>query len=368
MAYGWLDGGALAVAALILQSLAYCAVLRSGYSKGPCLVVWALISACGIPLPLAIFDPETHIAGVASVTAVACWWLPLRTFGAVFGYGPAFHVIHTRDKNEHEIKFFVRFVLVLILPVNFQIERRHLNDKLTQIQSPWFYLRQAVTMLPLGTYCILASSKLEDPIYPPVLLKICYALIVFSAATFMFDTCAIASILLAGLPCGRNFDKPWLAVSLQDFWSRRWNLMASNNLRDGVYLPLMSFLVPSSSQDKSFAIAQKRKYELAQAAAVFMSFLASGMFHELIIYNMTGEIRGEWLLYFPLQGIACLCEYTLARTFPAQVAKIPLAVRWLITMGFLVATCDLFYRPILRGHIRERCFDNMLQWTKLLTS
>ena len=48
---------------------------------------------------------------------------------------------------------------------------------------------------------------------------------------------AIGLALLLGFTFPRNFDSPYAAVSLQDFW-RRWHMTLSRWLRDYVYIPL----------------------------------------------------------------------------------------------------------------------------------
>ncbi len=48
---------------------------------------------------------------------------------------------------------------------------------------------------------------------------------------------AIGLALLLGFVFPQNFDSPYAAVSLQDFW-RRWHMTLSRWLRDYLYIPL----------------------------------------------------------------------------------------------------------------------------------
>ena len=48
---------------------------------------------------------------------------------------------------------------------------------------------------------------------------------------------AIGIALLLGFSFPQNFDSPYAAVSVQDFW-RRWHMTLSRWLRDYVYIPL----------------------------------------------------------------------------------------------------------------------------------
>ena len=52
-----------------------------------------------------------------------------------------------------------------------------------------------------------------------------------------YSDIAIGSALLLGLTLPRNFDSPYRAVSLQDFW-RRWHISLSSWLRDYLYISL----------------------------------------------------------------------------------------------------------------------------------
>jgi hypothetical protein len=47
----------------------------------------------------------------------------------------------------------------------------------------------------------------------------------------LMDGPASLAAALIGLRIAPHFDKPYLASSLTDFWSRRWNLTAGNALR-----------------------------------------------------------------------------------------------------------------------------------------
>ncbi|CAA2960022.1 acyl- --sterol O-acyltransferase 1-like [Olea europaea subsp. europaea] len=94
-----------------------------------------------------------------------------------------------------------------------------------------------------------------------------------------------------------QFDEPYLATSLQDFWGRRWNLMVSNILRPTVYDPVLSI----SRQ----VIARK----WAALPPVLATFLVSGLMHELVFYNI-GRLKptGEVMCFFLLHGVSLAME------------------------------------------------------------
>ncbi|KAM0850994.1 hypothetical protein ACQ4PT_052705 [Festuca glaucescens] len=63
-----------------------------------------------------------------------------------------------------------------------------------------------------------------------------------------------------GMEMEPQFDRPYLASSLRDFWGRRWNLMVSAILRPSVYEPVRA--------------------NAGVAAGVLASFAVSGLMHE----------------------------------------------------------------------------------------
>ncbi|KAK3223884.1 hypothetical protein Dsin_010909 [Dipteronia sinensis] len=99
-------------------------------------------------------------------------------------------------------------------------------------------------------------------------------------------TLALVSALvgsLLALELEPTFNEPCLSTSLQDFWGRRWNLVATNILRLTVYEPTK----------KMFTNVFGHRW--ATSPAVVTTFLASGLIHELMFYHMvrmkpTGEM------------------------------------------------------------------------------
>jgi hypothetical protein len=89
-----------------------------------------------------------------------------------------------------------------------------------------------------------------------------------------------------GVPAERLFRDPLHAASLTDFWSRRWNLAFSEMTAVAIYRPI-----------KKLAGAR---------LAVFASFIASGLLHELAISVPAHGGYGLPTLYFALQGFLVL--------------------------------------------------------------
>jgi alginate O-acetyltransferase complex protein AlgI len=90
----------------------------------------------------------------------------------------------------------------------------------------------------------LASSIVDDVFGAPnqhssleVLVGIYAYSVQIYADFFGYTNIAIGVALLLGFHFPQNFDSPYAAVSIQDFW-RRWHMTLSRWLRDYVYIPL----------------------------------------------------------------------------------------------------------------------------------
>ena len=94
-----------------------------------------------------------------------------------------------------------------------------------------------------------------------VLAAVLYALQI--SCDFAGYSCiAIGAGTVMGFALVRNFDAPYLAVSIKDFW-RRWHISLSSFLRDYLYIPL----------------GGNRKGQFRKYLNLLLTFLASGMWH-----------------------------------------------------------------------------------------
>ena len=97
----------------------------------------------------------------------------------------------------------------------------------------------------------------------PVVL---YATVLFAVQIYCdfsgYSDIAVGSARILGVDLTRNFRTPYLATSVADFW-RRWHVSLSTWFRDYVYVPL----------------GGNRHGLRRQLIAVFLTFLASGLWH-----------------------------------------------------------------------------------------
>ncbi|MBE6767241.1 MAG: MBOAT family protein [Ruminococcaceae bacterium] len=84
-----------------------------------------------------------------------------------------------------------------------------------------------------------------------------------------------------GIKLINNFDHPYFAVSIKDFW-RRWHISLSTWFRDYIYIPL----------------GGNRKGKLRKHANLFIVFLVSGLWHGVgVHYIVWGMIHGFYQIF-----------------------------------------------------------------------
>jgi alginate O-acetyltransferase complex protein AlgI len=94
-----------------------------------------------------------------------------------------------------------------------------------------------------------------------------------------YTNIAIGVALLLGFEFPQNFNSPYAAVSLQDFW-RRWHMTLSRWLRDYLYISL----------------GGNRKGRLLTYRNLILTFLLGGLWHGAAwTFVVWGGIHGSWL-------------------------------------------------------------------------
>ena len=104
-----------------------------------------------------------------------------------------------------------------------------------------------------------------------------------------YSCIAIGAGTVMGFSLRQNFDAPYFAGSVKEFW-RRWHISLSSYLRDYLYIPL----------------GGNRKGQIRKYVNLLLTFLASGLWHGAGmhfvfwgglhgIYQIVGELLRKWL-------------------------------------------------------------------------
>ncbi|CAK7345082.1 unnamed protein product [Dovyalis caffra] len=136
-----------------------------------------------------------------------------------------------------------------------------------------------------------------------------------------------------GVELEPQFDEPYLASSLQDFWGKRWNLMVTSILHPTVYNPIRSV--------SRRWIAKK----WASLPAVIGTFLVSGLMHELIFYDI-GRQKPKWEVtcFFLLHGFCLAIEIGIKREIKCTW-RLPKVVTAPLVVGSVVVSAMWLFMP-----------------------
>ncbi|KAL5730226.1 hypothetical protein ACHQM5_003074 [Ranunculus cassubicifolius] len=179
----------------------------------------------------------------------------------------------------------------------------------------------------------------------PKLILAYYCCYLYVVLEFYLQVIAFLVGKFLGLELESQFDEPYLSTSLQDFWGRRWNLMVTNILRPTVYLPTR------------LIVSKKLGSHWGQLVAVYITFLASGLMHEVMIYHLdirrrmpTWEVTG----FFALHGVLLVLEIGLKKALKDRWRLHPV-LSWAFTVAILMVTSNwLFFPPMLRCEVDVR--------------
>lgn len=176
----------------------------------------------------------------------------------------------------------------------------------------------------------------KSAIHPRAFLLL-YAVYTYAGLELILAAFAAASHAILGVDLEPQFDEPYMASSLQDFWGRRWNLAASRVLRPAVYVPVRGLAT---------GLLGRR---WAPIPAVVAAFLVSGAMHELVMYNI-GRARpdGAVTAFFALHGV-CVAAEVAAKKVAAErgLRGIPAKVWGPAAVGFVAATAVWLFLPAL---------------------
>ena len=136
-----------------------------------------------------------------------------------------------------------------------------------------------------------------------------------------YSDMAIGAARILGFDAGKNFDHPYMAQSVGDFW-RRWHISLSSWLRDYVYIPL-----------GGSRVAVSRIY-----VNLLLTFLVSGIWH---------GSTWNFVIWGLLHGVFLCVERATKKA--QEKIKAPAALK-IITTFFLVSFAWIFFRTRNLNH------------------
>lgn len=334
----WVRGAAGLTAALTAVALYAWLLVAATARVRMRVALFAPVMALLLALPNALFSRDTHILGVGAGACVASWWASHKALSALLNYR------QTPDASAHP-RALLSFCAALALPVRVaRVSRQGVLRPLARA----FLLVAALAVVAARFLPVVATL-----VWPARALA--RALIVYAASAFIADICAALAESL-GVRTERAFRAPWCAASLREFWTKRWNLPASDTLRDAVYLPLVDAL-----RKPHHAVPPPH----ARLVAILATFIVSGIMHEFILYCLTGAVSLEMIAFFSLHGVLVVAEGAAGASLTALTGqpvwrRVPLVIRRLATVSLIVSTGHwLFFEPMVRHAIDAKAGENL---------
>ena len=157
---------------------------------------------------------------------------------------------------------------------------------------------------------------------------------------------AMGAAEVYGIHLQTNFERPYLAVSVKDFW-RRWHISLSRWLRDYVYIPL----------------GGNRKGKLRQYLNLMLTFLVSGIWHGSgMQYLFWGAMQGG----YQIAGEILMPVRKKVRAALKMEEGPPVLVFWqrLCTFGMITVSWVIFRAESLRSGLSmlKRIFTDITPW------
>uniref|UniRef100_A0A0D3EBB8 Wax synthase domain-containing protein n=1 Tax=Brassica oleracea var. oleracea TaxID=109376 RepID=A0A0D3EBB8_BRAOL len=248
-----------------------------------------------------------------------------------------------KDLYVHFPQIYAASSALLVSPS--KSDRKHL-----QMRSRIVRMNLCLNGFLLSRFWSLASCYMSEykDVLPRFVVLALYCLHIYLEVELVLVFVGAVVSTLLGCDIEPVFNEPYLATSLQDFWSRRWNLMVSAVLRSAVHIPVQRFFT------RFF------RANIAVLVGVMASFLVSGLMHELIyFYAIRLPPTWEVTCFFVLQGVATTSEIVVKRTL--RWTPPHRAVSGLAVMAFVSVTgVWLFLPQLLRNNVHERATSECL--------
>lgn len=320
-----------------LPSLTYCYFIASKIPKVKFLRLFSLIPVFFIFFTLPLFLSSVFPIGL---TALFLSWLAnFKLLLFAFDQGP----LSGSDPPPSLLSFIVK----ACLPIKINEDKTYPSGQTPQNSTqnlknkpPKLGIGWPVKALLLAVFIVLHDYRDQTPPNAVLLLR---CSLVYLLVDFVFGICSGVVFIVLDVELQPPSDEPFFATSLQDFWGRRWNLMITNLLRHTVYKPIRSCLGSSW---------------WAPVPAMFVTFLVSGLMHELLYYYVT-RVTPTWEVtaFFGLHGACVAAEVVVKRYFTGRW-QLPWVVSTPVTVSFVMVTGYwLFFPPVVRTGAMARAID-----------
>ena len=150
-----------------------------------------------------------------------------------------------------------------------------------------------------------------------------------------YSDMALGMARILGIRISENFNSPYRATSITDFW-RRWHISLSSWLRDYLYIPL----------------GGNRRGPIRQYVNLMLTMLLGGLWH---------GASWNFVVWGGMHGVGLAVHKLVSTHWPARGARWRSAVGWLITVHF-VAALWVFFRARDFATARDVFSRLLVEW------
>lgn len=202
------------------------------------------------------------------------------------------------------------------------------------LRCVWGLLKKLFIADPMGRLAATVFGSDIDPVsaanfsgWACLLATYAFALQIYCDFSAYSDI-AIGAGRILGFRLMENFDSPYLALSIRDFW-RRWHISLSTWLRDYLYVPM----------------GGNKRGALRTYINLMATMLLGGLWHGAAwTFVIWGGLHGAFLAFERWTGID--------RAEPKQMGMGEKILRWVITFH-LVCLAWIFFRAVSAAHAWE---------------
>ena len=186
---------------------------------------------------------------------------------------------------------------------------------------------------------IIRAYDHRSNLHPYVILAL-YCCHTYLAVEIVLALAAAPVQAIFGFEIEPQFNEPYFATSLQDFWGHRWNLMVTSILRPTVYIPIRCI---------SAKVIGSR---WAALPAIISTFIVSGLAHEVIYFYFT-HVHPTWEVtwFFVLHGVCTAIEVVVKKAVTNRW-QLHRAISGPLTIVFVAVTGGwLFFPQLIRNGV-----------------
>jgi D-alanyl-lipoteichoic acid acyltransferase DltB (MBOAT superfamily) len=271
---------------------------------------WLLIASILANLGMLAFFKYFNFANenIAALAEFIGWNYPIHNLSIILPIGLSFHTFQSlsytievyrgHQKAERHLGYLALYVMYYPQLVAGPIERP--QNILHQLHAEHYFDYRRVTdglkrmawgmfkkVVVADRMAIFVNPVYDDPTahLGPALV---FATLAFAIQIYCdfsgYSDIALGSAQVMGVRLMKNFDHPYFARSISEFW-RRWHISLSTWFRDYLYIPLGGNRVP----------------KLRWAFNIILTFLVSGLWHGANwTYIIWGALHGFYFILFEL--------------------------------------------------------------------